>query len=92
MSTEKTTIESSTLKRIRQVESRKAKVRRERSERSKKNCVLKGRPKGVKNKSTLLKEAVLQKAEDLVMDSWEEVVKTTLDLAKEGDTSCLKIL
>lgn len=51
-----------------------------------------GRPKGSKNKLTLLREAVLEKAEEMVLDDWEEVVRTTLDLAKAGDTTCMKIL
>ena len=51
-----------------------------------------GRPKGSKNKLTLLREAVLEKAEHMVLSDWEEVVQTTLTLAKAGDTSCLKIL
>ena len=51
-----------------------------------------GRPVGSKNKLTLLREAVLAKAEDMVLNDWEEVVQTTLSLAKQGDTQCLKIL
>jgi len=51
-----------------------------------------GRPKGSKNKLTLLREAVLEKAEEMVLSDWEEVVRNTIDLAKQGDTTCLKIL
>lgn len=51
-----------------------------------------GRPKGAKGKLTLLREAVLAKAENMVLDDWEEVVETTLEMAKGGDTTCLKIL
>jgi len=51
-----------------------------------------GRPKGAKGKLTLLREAVLAKAENMVLSDWEEVVQTTLDMAKGGDTTCLKIL
>lgn len=51
-----------------------------------------GRPKGAKNKLTLLREAVKAKAENMVLDDWEEVVETTLEMAKGGDTTCLKIL
>jgi len=51
-----------------------------------------GRPKGAKNKVTMLKQAVLLKAEELVLTNWEEVVQTTLTLAKEGDSTALKIL
>ena len=45
-----------------------------------------------KGKLTLLREAVLEKAEHMVLSDWEEVVGTTLELAKRGDTQCLKIL
>ena len=45
-----------------------------------------GRPVGSKNKVTLLKEAFLQQAEEKV------IVNTTIKLANEGDTTCLKIL
>ena len=51
-----------------------------------------GRTKGAKNKLTLLREAVIEKSETLVLTEWQEVVQTTLALAKEGDTTCLKIL
>lgn len=51
-----------------------------------------GRKVGSKNKLTLLREAVLEKAEHMVLSDWEEVVQTTLTLAKAGDTQCLKIL
>jgi hypothetical protein len=51
-----------------------------------------GRPKGSKNKLTLLREAVVEKSETLVLNEWQEVVTTTLELAKQGDTTCLKIL
>lgn len=51
-----------------------------------------GRKKGSKNKLTLLREAVLEKAEEMVLSDWEEVVRNTLELAKSGDTTCLKIL
>ena len=51
-----------------------------------------GRTKGSKNKLTLLREAVLEKAEEMVLSDWEEVVANTITLAKSGDTTCLKIL
>jgi hypothetical protein len=51
-----------------------------------------GRPKGAKNKLTLLREVVLAKAENMVLSDWEDVVQTTLTMAKAGDTTCLKIL
>jgi len=40
-----------------------------------------GRPKGAKNKVTLLREAVLANAETTVLEQWDQVVKTTLELA-----------
>jgi hypothetical protein len=51
-----------------------------------------GRTKGAKGKLTLLREAVLEKAETMVLKDWEDVVQQTLTLAKEGDSTCLKIL
>ena len=51
-----------------------------------------GRPKGSKNKHTLLKEAVKLQAEDLVLRKFANVVETTVKLAEEGDSTCLKIL
>lgn len=51
-----------------------------------------GRPKGARGKLTLLREAVLHNAEEMVLGSWEEVVQTTIALANNGDTTALKIL
>ena len=51
-----------------------------------------GRPKGSKNKVTLLKEAILQNAEEKVLQEFMGIVNTTIKLANEGDTTCLKIL
>lgn len=51
-----------------------------------------GRPKGSKNKLTILREAVLQKAETMVLNEWEDLVRTTIALAKQGDSTCIKIL
>jgi len=51
-----------------------------------------GRPKGSKNKVTLLKEAVLASSEELVLHNWVKLVQKTIDLAEEGDTTALKIL
>lgn len=52
----------------------------------------KGRPVGSKNAMTLLRETVLTKSEELVLKDWNKVVKATVDLAKNGDATCLKIL
>lgn len=51
-----------------------------------------GRPKGAKGKVTLLREAVLQNAETTVLESWQDIVETTIALANSGDTTALKIL
>ena len=52
----------------------------------------KGRPKGSKNQLTLLREAVRDKAEDLVLSNFTDVVEATIELAKQGDATALKIL
>ena len=94
MSTEKITVVSSTAQAIRKRESlkRTAKVKKEYSPEQLSKLNRNGRPKGAKNKLTLLREAVLNKAEHMVLSDWEEVVQTTLAMAKAGDTTCLKIL
>ena len=51
-----------------------------------------GRRKGSKNKVTLLKEAVLMDAEDLVLRKFKDIVEKTIELAENGDSTCLKIL
>ena len=51
-----------------------------------------GTRRGTKNKSTLLKEAVLAEAEDLILKNVNKIVRKTIQLADEGDTTCLKIL
>jgi hypothetical protein len=91
--TEPTTILSLTQQKMIEEEKRKLERAEKRRSQLKANVTGKqGRPKGSKNKLTLLREAVLEKAEHMVLSDWEEVVQTTLTLAKAGDTSCLKIL
>ncbi len=51
-----------------------------------------GRPVGSKNRLTLLREAVIAEAEELVLDNWAALVAKTIELAQNGDTTCLKIL
>ena len=51
-----------------------------------------GRPVGSKNRLTLLREAVLAEAEELVLDNWAALVQKTIELANAGDTTALKIL
>ena len=70
----------------------KQRVAQARSERAKINLSKSGRAKGAKGKATIFKEAVLAKTEHILMSEWEDVVETTIELAKGGDTSCLKIL
>ena len=51
-----------------------------------------GRPKGIKNKLTILKEAVLEEVEENLLTNWSSIVAKTIELANEGDTTCLKIV
>jgi len=51
-----------------------------------------GRPKGSKNKITILREAVIANAEHILLENWEELVQCTVALAKAGDPTALKIL
>lgn len=51
-----------------------------------------GRPKGSKNRTTLLKQAIDgQLTEELSKDA-SDILQKTIELAKEGDTTCIKIL
>lgn len=52
----------------------------------------KGRPKGSKNKLSLLREAVLENAENIVLSNFEDIVRSTVELAKQGDATALKIV
>lgn len=52
----------------------------------------KGRPKGSKNKLSLLREAVLESAENIVLSNFEDIVQATVELAKQGDATALKIV
>jgi hypothetical protein len=91
---EKITIESSVAQAIRKQESlkRTKKVKRTLTPEHIAKLNRNGRPKGAKGKLTLLREAVLNKAETMVLEDWEDVVATTLTLAKSGDSTALKIL
>jgi hypothetical protein len=91
--TEKSTIGSSTRAKMLEIEQRKLEEKKRRAAQLAVNVEGKrGRKKGSRNKLTLLREAVLEKAEEMVLSDWEEVVENTLTLAKAGDTTCLKIL
>lgn len=52
----------------------------------------KGRPKGSKNRSTVIKAAI----EGAMLDRLEEdavaILEKTIDMAKKGDRTCIKIL
>lgn len=88
-----TTEYSESAKALAKRQEKKAAIKKKKQEIAQKNFAGKrGRPKGAKNKLTLLREAVINKAEEMVLNDWEEVVNTTLELAKQGDTQCLKIL
>lgn len=93
MITEQNSIGSLTLNAIREQEERKEALRKKRQAIANKHLDGKrGRTKGAKGKLTLLREAVLNKAESMVLNDWEEVVQTTLTMAKGGDATALKIL
>ena len=51
-----------------------------------------GRPKGAKNKLTLLKEAVINEAEDIILDNLGEIVQQACKMAKRGDTRAMKLV
>jgi len=51
-----------------------------------------GRPKGSKNKLTLLRDTIKENAETELLSGFMEVVAATLALAKEGDPTALKIV
>lgn len=98
MSTGKTMTKSSggvpttTLEALKKAEEKKIAARKKRYWQKGKSGNPSGRPKGAKGKVTLLREAVLNDAEEMVLSSWEDLVTTTITLANQGDTTCLKIL
>lgn len=51
-----------------------------------------GRPKGVKNKSTLIKEAIENNMVEAVEGRALAVLEKTVEMALAGDTTCLKML
>ena len=51
-----------------------------------------GRPKGAKNKSTLFKEIIAKNVEETAAKEFAAVVDKTFEMAKEGDTTCIKLL
>jgi hypothetical protein len=51
-----------------------------------------GRPKGSKNKTTLLREAMQTKADRMLSKEVPEVLKVVLQAAKKGDMSAAKMI
>ena len=51
-----------------------------------------GRPKGSKNKVTLLREAVLADCQEQLLEHFPSIVEKTIELAEKGDPTCLKLL
>ena len=51
-----------------------------------------GRPKGSKNTLTLLQEAAKNGIMTDVLNRFQPIVNKTIELAEEGDSTCLKIL
>ncbi len=51
-----------------------------------------GRPKGSKNKLTLLREAVKEEAENIILENLETIVTKACELASRGDTTAIKII
>ena len=52
----------------------------------------KGRPKGAKNNRTILQEALIQDATDIMIKEFPKIVRTACELAKEGDTAAMKMI
>lgn len=51
-----------------------------------------GRPRGSRNASTLLQEAVLSKSEDIILREFPKIVKAVVQKAKEGDMQAAKMI
>ena len=51
-----------------------------------------GRTAGTKNRQTLLREAVIAGAENLILKNFTKIVKKTVEMAENGDTTCMKII
>ena len=56
------------------------------------NGISAGRPKGAKNKTTLVKEAIKGGWDDLMMTKALQVFNKTVDMALDGDTQCIKMI
>lgn len=51
-----------------------------------------GRPKGSKNKATVIKEAIENNMVERVEKDAISILEKTINMAKAGDTTCIKIL
>lgn len=51
-----------------------------------------GRPKGSKNSLTILKEAVLAKSEDVILEHFPKIVTAVCQKAMEGDMTAAKLI
>ena len=51
-----------------------------------------GRPKGAKNKTTLVKEATKGHWDELMMTDAKRVFQAVVEKALDGDTSCMKMI
>lgn len=51
-----------------------------------------GRPKGAKNKLTILREAILQDSEEMMITHFPKIVQAVIARAKEGDLTAAKMI
>lgn len=51
-----------------------------------------GRPKGVKNKLTLLREAVKEEAEEIILSNLTSIVNKACEMAEKGDVSAMRLV
>tara|TARA_R100000656_G_scaffold108419_1_gene80493 strand:+ start:389 stop:787 length:399 start_codon:yes stop_codon:yes gene_type:complete len=51
-----------------------------------------GRPKGSKNRETLLREFIMKGFEESMVENFPDLMIKTVELAKKGDSTCMKIL
>jgi hypothetical protein len=56
------------------------------------NGISTGRPKGAKNKTTLVKEAVKGHWDELMVSKARDVFNKAVEMALEGDTQCIKMI
>lgn len=51
-----------------------------------------GRPKGSKNKATVISEAIQGKLVGQLEKDAQHILMKTIEMAKDGDTTCIKLL